>query len=216
MSQDAQAATALGGRCRRKDARPAEILAAALALFAERGFATTRLEDVARAAGISKGTVFLYFPTKEDLFRAVVRHELVPNIAALEAEAARHEGSSGTLLRLIAGRLAGILDSELGAIPKLVICEAGTMPEIARFYAEEVAGRGMRLFGAVLRRGVACGEFRPVDPMHVIPSFIGAVMLMLLWRHSIGRHTEIAFDHHAVLDAHLDLFLRGLAPDQPA
>ena len=86
-------------RSRRKEARPGEIVAAALASFAERGYAATKLEDVAAAAGISKGTIYLYFPTKEDLFRAVVRQAVLPNLEAAEAEFADHTGSAADLLR---------------------------------------------------------------------------------------------------------------------
>src|SRR6516162_736317 len=100
-------------RTRRKDARPGEIIAAALASFAERGYAATKLEDVAVAAGISKGTIYLYFPTKEDLFRAVVRHALLPNLTAAEAEIASHTGSSAESLRLLAQRFLMLLDTDL-------------------------------------------------------------------------------------------------------
>src|SRR5438270_8734118 len=90
---------------RRKDERPAEIVSAALALFAERGFGATKLDDVARAAGIAKGTIYLYFATKEDLFRAVVRQELLPTLERFEAAAGGHDGPTGDLLRMIARRI---------------------------------------------------------------------------------------------------------------
>jgi AcrR family transcriptional regulator len=201
-------------RSRRKEARPAEIVSAALTLFADRGFGATKLEDVAKAASIAKGTVYLYFPTKEDLFRAVVRQELLPNIERIEMAAAAHTGSSGDLVRLLASRFTEVMESDLGGIPKLVVSEAGNFPEIAQFYADEVVTRGLRLFDSVLRRGVERGEFRPVDAAHVVPIFIGPVLLMLLWRHSVGRHTAIRFDHRAVVATHLDILLRGLAPDR--
>jgi AcrR family transcriptional regulator len=203
-----------GKRSRRKEVRPAEIVSAALALFADRGFGATKLEDVAKAAGIAKGTVYLYFPTKEDLFRAVVRQELLPNLEHIEMAAAAHTGSSGDLLRLVARRFNDIIESDLGSIPKLVVSEAGNFPEVAQFYADEVVARGLRLFDGVLRRGVERGEFRPVETAQVVPIFIGPVLLMLLWRHSVGRHTAIRFDHRAVIETHLDILLRGLAPDR--
>ncbi len=115
-------------RSRRKDARPGEIVAAALASFADRGYAATKLEDVAAAAGISKGTIYLYFPTKEDLFRAVVRQAVLPNVAAAEADIASHTGSSADLLRMLAQRFLRLLDSDLTAIPKLVVAEFRQLP----------------------------------------------------------------------------------------
>ncbi|MGH7043066.1 MAG: TetR/AcrR family transcriptional regulator [Acetobacteraceae bacterium] len=198
-------------RARRKDARPGEILTAALALFAERGFAATRLEDVARRAGISKGTIYLYFPTKEDLFRAVVRRDLLPNLAAMEAQAEAHQGTAATLLADLATTMLRRLDGELAAIPKLVLTESGNFPALARFYAEEVAARGMRLIAGVLARGVARGEFRPIDVAAVVPLVVAPILLAMLWRTSIGRHTALAVDPAALLKAHLDLLLRGLA-----
>ena len=201
-------------RSRRKQARPAEIVSAALVLFAERGFGATKLEDVAKAAGIAKGTVYLYFPTKEDLFRAVVRQELLPNLERIEEAVAAHSGSSGDMLRLLASRFIAVMESDLGCIPKLVVSEAGNFPEVAQFYADEVVARGFRLFDRVLRRGADRGEFRAVETAHVVPIFVGPVLLMLLWRHSVGRHTPMRFDHRAVIQTHLDILLRGLAPDQ--
>ena len=99
-------------RTRRKEARPGEIVAAALASFADRGYAATKLADVAAAAGVSKGTIYLYFPTKEDLFRAVVRQAVLPNIEAAETAVASHTGSSADLLRMLAQRFLRLLDSE--------------------------------------------------------------------------------------------------------
>lgn len=203
-------------RVRRKEARPAEIVRAALALFADRGFAATKLEDVAKAAGIGKGTIYLYFPTKDDLFRAVVRQELLPNVEQLEALVARHTGSSAELIRLLAERFLTLFDSPLTAIPKLVVTEAGNFPAIARFYAEEVAGRGIGLLARVFARGVERGEFRPIDPTVAPPLLMAPFMLLILWKHSLGRHTAPLFDPRAMIALHLDTLLRGLAPDAKA
>src|SRR6201997_3000374 len=103
-------------RSRRKEARPGEIVAAALASFADRGYAATKLEDVAAAAGISKGTIYLYFPTKEVLFRAAWRQAVLPNVEAAEADIAGHTGPSADLLRMLAQRFLHLLDSDLTAI----------------------------------------------------------------------------------------------------
>lgn len=200
---------------RRKDARPAEIVAAALASFAERGYAATKLEDVAAAAGISKGTIYLYFPTKEDLFRAVVRQAVLPNVEAAEADLARHTGSSADLLRMMAQRFLRLFETNLTAIPKLVVAESGNFPAIAQFYADTVLRRGFRLIEGILTRGIARGEFRQVDVQAVLPLFGGPFLLLALWKHSIGRHTDLSFDPRAVVEAHIETLLRGLAPDRP-
>jgi AcrR family transcriptional regulator len=195
---------------RRKDARPEEILAAALASFAERGFAATRLDDVAARAGISKGTLYLYFKSKEELFEAVVRATLVPNLERLEALSATFEGPSVHLLERLLLTIAGVVDSQIGAIPKLVIAEAGNFPELARFYLDAVVRRGLRLIGAILRRGIGRGEFRPIDVDHAVFCVIAPMLIAALWKRSLEPHDAAPLDAQALARAHLDLLLRGL------
>ena len=197
---------------RRKEARPDEILAAALTSFAARGFAATRLEDVAARAGISKGTLYLYFKSKEELFEAVVRTRLLPNLARIEALAASFEGPSAALLERLLLTIAGVVDSEVGAIPKLVIAEAGNFPDLARFYLDEVVRRGLRLIGVILRRGIERGEFRPVDVDHAVFCVIAPLLIAALWKNSLEPHDHAPLDAAALVRAHLDLLLRGLEP----
>jgi AcrR family transcriptional regulator len=197
-------------RRRRKDARPSEIADAALALFSERGFAATRLEDVAVRAGVSKGTVYLYFPTKEDLFRAVLRQGLLPNLAAMEQAVAAYEGPTPDLLRQLVGRMLHLLDTNLTAIPKLILAESGNFPAIARMYADEVVKRAMALLSGILRRGIARGEFRAIDPQSAVPSVVAPFLMLILWKHSLGQHTDVAMDPKAVMETHMDVLLRGL------
>ena len=200
-------------RARRKEARPAEIIDAALRLFADRGFAATKLEDVAAAAGIGKGTIYLYFPTKDDLFRAVVRQAVLPNLEAAAALMQDPERPAADILRAIAERFLAMLDTNLTAIPKLVIAESGNFPALARFYGEEVILQGMKLIRSVLARGIERGEFRPIDLDGALPLFSAPMLLLLLWKHSLGRHTDIQFDARKVVETHLDVLLRGLAAE---
>src|SRR5947209_18836920 len=151
---------------RRKYARPEEIVAAALEEFVDRGFAATRLEDVARRAGVTKGTVYLYFDSKEALFKAVVRETIVPVIARGEALAQSFTGSARELVEQLVReywRLVG--ETALAGVPKLMMADAATLPELWRFYYEEVVTRGHRLMAGVIERGIKNGEFRPVDVM---------------------------------------------------
>ena len=196
---------------RRKTARPSEILSAALASFADRGFAATRLDDVAARAGVTKGTLYLYFRNKEELFKAVVRQELVPSIERAEAMVADSAVPSIALLEQLAGLFARIVSSRLSAIPKLVLTEAGNFPEIARFYLEEVVHRGMRLLRAVLERGIETGELRPTDTQSAVMCVIAPLLLAALWRHSLERHADRPLDIDALCRTHLDLLRRGLA-----
>ena len=200
-------------RTRRKDARPGEIVAAALATFADRGYAATKLEDVAAAAGISKGTIYLYFSTKEELFRAVVRQAVLPNLEAAEGQFASHTGSCADLLRILARRFLALLDSDITAVPKLVVAESGNFPAIAQFYADAVLRRAFALVEGILTRGMERGEFRRMDVHAVLPLFAAPFLLLALWKHSLGRHTDLTFDPRAVAEAHLDVLLRGLAAE---
>jgi AcrR family transcriptional regulator len=198
-------------RRRRKEARPGELVAAALACFAERGFAATKLDDIAAKAGVSKGTVYLYFPSKEELFKTVVRESLLPNIARAEELLADPEMPAAAqlrgLLEFMTGRLAS---SPVGIIPKLVITEAGNFPDIARFYLDQVVHRGFALVGRVLTRGIERGEFRAVDVRHTTFCVIAPVLLTALWRHSLGRFEPDALDPDALWHTHIELLLQGL------
>jgi AcrR family transcriptional regulator len=200
---------------RRKAARPTELLAAALACFKERGFAATRLDDVAARAGVTKGTIYLYYPSKEELFKAVVRGELVPNIERLEA-ALDEPGSAAVLLeRLFTVWAQHIVPSPVSVIPKLVVAEASNFPELARFYLETAVHRVLRLVAAVLRRGIASGEFRPVDVEHMVYCVLGPLLFTVLWQHSLGPYDDRPLDAQAVCRAHLDLLLHGLQRHPP-
>src|SRR4051812_19927525 len=115
---------------RRKEARPAEILKAALACFKERGFAATRLEDVAARAEVTKGTIYLYYASKEELFKAVVRGQLVPNIERLEAALSEPGPATPLLDHLFTVFARDIVPSPISVLPKLVISEAGNFPDL--------------------------------------------------------------------------------------
>jgi AcrR family transcriptional regulator len=208
---DAQSAPSTRWR-RRKEDRPGEILAAALACFAERGFAATRLEDVARRAGVTKGTLYLYFPNKEELFKAVVRQTILPNIAQGEALVAAASEPALALLRRLLENWLSFHGTPASAIPKLVLAEAGNLPDLARFYHVEVVQRGMSLIRSLLQRAVERGEIRAVDVENTVFCIIGPVIMSMLWRHSFERHSSHAIDPDALCRTHIDLLTRGLLP----
>ena len=151
------------------------------------------------------------FPNKEELFRAVVRQRLTPNLEAIGAMVAAHTGPTADLLRQIAERALALIETDVIAIPKLVLAESGNFPAIARLHAEEVAARGLALLEGVLARGMERGEFRRLDPHSLVPMFTGPIMVMALWKQSLGPHTDIHFDPRKVIATHLDVFLRGIA-----
>lgn len=209
------------GRQRRKGARPQELLAAALTLFVEKGFAATRTEEVARLAGVSKGTLFLYYPSKEELFKAVVRHNLTSLIAEGEQLAACFEGSSSELLGLLVQTWwERFGNTPAAGIHKVILAEVRNFPELAQFYADEVMVPAERLFGACVARGVASGEFRPLPIHEVSLALIAPLIFMAVHRHSVGCcpvHGSAGMDPERLLRTQLELVLRGLQvrPDPP-
>lgn len=203
-------------RQRRKDARPQELLDAALALFVDKGFAATRAEEVAARAGVSKGTLYRYYPSKEELFKAVVRNCLVARIAEGADMVAQHQGSAGELLTLVMGewwRQVGL--GVAGGISRVMMAEAGLFPELARFYADEVIEPTHALIGGLIERGIASGEFRPVPVMETVHVLIGPLLHLMLAEHSFGpcKLRGVTIDPAAVLATQLDLIFRGLMAD---
>ncbi|WP_426189757.1 TetR/AcrR family transcriptional regulator [Massilia sp. DWR3-1-1] len=196
---------------RRKEARPQEVLAAALDLFVERGFASTRLEDVAKCAGVSKGTLYLYFANKEELFKAVVRASIVPIIGEAEEIIAHFDGPSDELMRtVIMGWWQRSGECKTSGIPKLIMAEAGNFPDIAIFYKEEVIDRGSKMIASMLERAIARGEFRQVDVAAMTQVLIAPMLMLMTWKHSVGPCEQAALDPQAFLATFLDMALHGL------
>jgi AcrR family transcriptional regulator len=195
---------------RRKEARPAEILDAALACFAERGFAATRLDDVAKRAGITKGTLYLYFPNKEELFKAVVRQAIVASIARGEALVAESADPAPVLLERLVRQWSELIPTPASAIPKLMLAEAGNFPELARFYLEEVVSRGRELIRGVIRKAIERREFRSADLETSAYCVMAPLVLAMQWRHSFAPHDSETLDAKALADTHVQLLLRGL------
>jgi len=206
-------------RQRRKESRPQELLAAALDLFVEKGFAATRAEEVAQRAGVSKGTLYLYYPSKEELFKAAVRQNLSNLIAEGRDLAAQFEGSSSALL----AELMRIWWERFGATPaagihKIVVAEVRNFPELAQLYSDEVIVPAHELFSGCVQRGIQRGEFRDL-PLHgVSQALIAPLIFMALHRHSFGCctvHGALELDPVQALQANLDLILRGLEVPPP-
>ncbi len=197
---------------RRKDQRPSELLDAALALFVERGYATTRLEDVAARAGVSKGTLYLYYTNKEELLKAVVNTSIVPLIAQSRADIEQDRGTTGELLtRFLETWWLRFGGTRLAGIMKLVVAEAGNFPDVARFFNDEVVTPHMQLVESVLARGVASGELHCPNLPAAVHSIMAPLVLKAIWANSIenccgpGKVEPLLFIRH-----HLDLVLRAM------
>lgn len=197
-------------RRRRKDARPSELTAAALDLFVEKGFAATRLDDVATRAGVSKGTLYLYFDSKEALFKAVIEEGIVPALAAAEQQMAGYQGPAAELLRiLLLGWWQQIGSTRMGGVVKLIISESRNFPDVAQYYHDHVIVRGRSLLRTALERGIASGEFRKMDPESCIDVIIAPLLMLVIWRYSLCFcGNDIQPDTY--LDTHFDLLTRGL------
>ena len=196
---------------RRPDARPEEILDAALAVFGEAGFARAKLDDVARQAGVSKGTLYLYFDSKESLFREMVRARVVASLAEAEEFVRGYEGSARSLLiELVRRMYTRVRCEQMTRIARLVHGELRHFPELARFYFDEVILRARRLVGQVLERGTTTGEFRP--SAH---EFAARGLSSLLVHTAQVQCFYQAFEPHALTDEQaieglIDLYLHGV------
>ena len=198
-------------RTRRKEARPAEMIEAARDLFIERGFAATKLEDVARRAGVSVGLPYVYFESKAGLFKAVVRESVLPTIRLGEETVAGFTGPTEDLLRMMVAHYRQMNDEPSAGLTKLVMAEAGNFPDIARFYVEEVVMRGRRFFAGIVQRGIDRGEFRRVDPMQMARVLAAPLSLLGIWSHSLAAYeVDPGATADGYLDAYLDLVLHGL------
>jgi len=201
-------------RLRRKDARPGELMAAALELFVSKGFAATRVEEVARLAGVSKGTLFLYFSSKEELFKAVVREHISGHFAQWGEDIQHFEGSSRDMLRhLLSSWWQHIGGTKAAGIPKLMLSESRNFPELAAFYQQEVIQPGCKLVASVLQRGVARGEFRPLDIQNSVYMVLAPLLFLNVWEHSLGACCDAAMhiDPEKYLSLQLDMLLRGFS-----
>jgi AcrR family transcriptional regulator len=205
--------TTAAPRQRRKDARPQELLDAALALFVEKGFAATRSEEVAARAGVAKGTLYRYYPSKDELFKAMVRENLSVHIAESAAQAAQYEGPIAGLLReMMQAWWAKVGHGNAGVVCKIMMVEARNFPELAQFYVDEVITPSQNLIGGLIERGVSTGEFRAVPVEATVHLLIAPMLHMLLHEHSFGDHDVC---HHTMsaeelLDAQMGLLLHGL------
>ena len=197
-------------RRRRKEARPSELTAAELDLFVEKGFSATRLDEVAAKAGVSKGTLYLYFDSKEALFKAVVKEGIVPILESAEQELAEYQGDSVDLLhRLIFGWWELFGGTRLAGVSKLILSESNNFPEIARYYNDRVIVRGHALLRAILQRGVDRREFELSNLEAGIDVVLAPLMMLVIWRsapHFCGRDVE----PDSFLQTYYELLVSGL------
>ncbi|MEZ5608027.1 MAG: TetR/AcrR family transcriptional regulator [Burkholderiaceae bacterium] len=200
-------------RTRRKAARPGELLDAALALFVEKGFAGTRVEDVAARAGVSKGTLFLYFASKDELFKAVVRENAGRHLQDAVREVDGFAGPSAELLREFLRRWWLLYGGTPAAgLTKLMLSEAAHFPELAHYFEDEVIQPSHALLQRVVQRGIDRGEFRALDVPRAVHLIVAPLVQMVTWRHTLGHCCPYLKEDQpmALIELHADLLIRGL------
>ncbi len=177
--------------------------------FAANGFAATRLDDVARRAAVGKGTIYLYFKNKEELFEGVIRRWVVPKFERMRALQDEFDGPSeqiiGQILELVYREVAG---TDLRQILRMIVAEGERFPHLVEFYYHEVVERGIHTIGRVLERGVARGEFRPTELARYPQAIVGPIMVAGLWK--VIFEPVHPLDLEALCRVHLDLILHGI------
>jgi TetR/AcrR family transcriptional regulator len=211
--------TELPRRARRKEARPGELIEAALDVFAERGFSGARLEDIAQRAGVTKGTVYLYFTSKEELFEAAVRQTLVTSIAHGLATVREFQGPTPELLRIVLTHWwHGVVRTKAAALGKIMCAEALNFPQLAQFYYDNVIEPGRRLQSRIIERGIARGEFRPVPVEHTVLFIVAAFVYVQIHQSSFAKVLpDTAIHGDGYLDSFIEFVLAALVRrEEPA
>lgn len=195
---------------RRADARPAEIVAAAFAVFSEKGFAAARLDDIAARAGVAKSSLYVYFETKEDLFRAVVQGQVAPNLDAIKSVADAYQGPFAELAPVLLKAVAQTLsDDRLAGMIRMVIGESGNFPDLAKIWHDDLLSRALGAMAGVVARAQARGELAKGDPRQVVFSLIGPMLMAALYRSVFARVAKEPPDLSALAESHARIFLDG-------
>ncbi len=196
---------------RRKEARPAELLDAAVSVFAEKGFAAARLDDIAARAGVSKGTIYLYYDSKEAILRALIKAIPVARVESIAQLAATDAGPADATLRKVLQLVgAAMRDPMLIQFPRLVIGESGNFPWIAETYRREVISRGIAIFSGIIGKGIEERRFRAVDPRHAAFAAMAPMLFVAIWRTTFERFDDVPLEAQGLIDQHIETFVRGL------
>jgi AcrR family transcriptional regulator len=195
---------------RRSDARPDEILDAALTVFGAKGFDAARMDDIAAQAGVSKGALYLYFESKEALLKGLIEREVAPVAARVSALAESGAGDPESTLRLIVRTAMQLTQMpDFAATPRVVLAIAARFPEIGRHYRERVVDIGLGAIETLIRKGAAMGAFRAIDATAAARMVMGPVLLKALHVHILGGAPDE--DAAARADALVDILFRGIA-----
>lgn len=196
---------------RRSADRPAEIVTAALAVFSEKGFAAAKLDEIAARAGVSKGALYLYYETKEDIFHAVVSQAVAPGLAPVRAAVTGFDGPFGQFLQTFAAAAAGVLSrGPIGPIVKMIVGESRNFPDLARFWHDEVVAPMLGAVAGAVERAQARGEVRPGDPRLYALQIASPLLMSALWRETFVPVGAPPIDTEALVRQHFDTLAHGL------
>ncbi|MDF0583597.1 TetR/AcrR family transcriptional regulator [Bradyrhizobium yuanmingense] len=190
-------------RASRAAERRAAIVEAAMEEFIARGFAATRLDDIAKRAGVAKGTIYLHFKDKESMFEELVRIVIVPVVARLTT-LPPPAGSVRDLIETFAGNfLKEVIGTRRGDLVRLIVAEGPRFPSVADFYYREVVSRGITAMRALIELGIARGEIRQKDLARYPQILVAPAMIAVIWQSLFARHAPL--DAQEMLRVHLDL-----------
>lgn len=196
-------------------ARQAAILDAAYDQFAKHGFSDTRIEDVARGAGVSKGSIYLYFPTKEALFEALVRRDMAPRAQALAQFLGQYNGPLEPLFMQGAQIAATMFETrQIPIYPKLLIAESQKFPQLARFYRQEIAGIILKALSDLLARAQLREEISIDAPEVTAHLFMAPFFKSFVWHFTFGPIEDEPLDIRTHLTSHVKMFMRAIAPSK--
>lgn len=197
---------------RRAEARPEEILDAALQEFTARGFEAARMEDIAKSAGLSKAAIYLYFPSKVALLEALIEAKVGPLASGVQALSVAGIADPLNTLRVMATMAAHRLgDPSLFAVPRLVIGISGRFPEIAKYYREHVVEKARGALETIIEAAIAKGQIRKADKAAIVRAFIGPLFFEAMWTHVLGGETALN-DPQKLIQQQFDVLLNGLEP----
>lgn len=200
---------AIGRREQQKEAKRLALVDAALAVFSRVGFAAAKIDDVAEEAGVSKGTVYLYFDSKEQLFEGMVKAKMIPLLSNMAEIAGDPKDSASDRLRVhMRFFYSKILNSDRRQIMRLIMAEGPNFPHLAEFYHKNVLSRGQALIGAIIQQGVDAGEFRSLEGHGLAQNIAAGALVAAIWKLVFDPFQPI--DLEAYFETHIDLVLNGL------
>ncbi|WP_395646503.1 TetR/AcrR family transcriptional regulator [Terricaulis sp.] len=195
---------------RRAEARPEEILEAALAEFDERGFDAARMEDIAKRAGLSKAGVYLYFESKEALLKALIEAKISPIAQNAQSIALAGAADPKLAMRMLVTAMATrFSDPKIFAVPRLVIGLSARFPDLADYYRTHVIDLAKQALESLIVAGIAQGKFRAVEPRAAVRAFVGPMLFEAFYTH-VMRGPSVLGDPPKLVEEHLNLLLEGL------